>query len=61
MAPTVSAQLRDIAGTLRAQIEEGEFVDCTECVQTDMDALPAALERIAKQAEDAVRLAEGRA
>ena len=57
MAPTVAAQLRDIAGTLRAQIEEGEFEVCDHFVAVDMAALPAALERIAAQSEQAQGLA----
>lgn len=57
MVPTVADQLRDIAGTLRAQIEEGEFVCCDTDVQTDIETLPAALERIANQADGAARRA----
>ena len=57
MAPTVAMQLRDIAGTLRAQIEEGEFEVCDHFVAVDMAALPAALERIAAQSEQAANLA----
>ncbi len=44
-------QLRDIAGKLRADIEEGAFASCDEVVQFDMGSLPAALERIAKEIE----------
>ncbi len=56
MIPTVSAQLRNIAGALMALVEEGEFNCCDPDVQTDMEALPAALRRIANQAEDAAKL-----
>jgi hypothetical protein len=57
MMPTVSAQLLDIAGTLRAHIEEGEFDKCDAFVSVEMATLPAELERIAKQAEQAQGLA----
>jgi hypothetical protein len=56
MAPTVSAQLRDIAGTLRAYVEEGEFDDCDTTIAADMLTLPLTLERIAKRVEDAAKL-----
>lgn len=61
MTPTIAEQLRDIAGTLRAQIEEGEFEACDVFTQTDMETLPATLERIANQADAAARMGEGRA
>ncbi len=59
MTPTVAMQLRDIAGTLRALVEEGEFDDCDTTVAADMESLPLTLERIAAQAEAAARM-EGR-
>lgn len=57
MDPTVAAQLRDIAGTLRTHLEEGEFEVCDHFVAVDMAALPAALERIARQSEQDANLA----
>lgn len=51
MRPTVAIQLRDIAGTLRAVVEEGGFAASPPDIQADMSSLPAALERIAAQAE----------
>lgn len=52
MNPTVADQLRNIAGTIRARCEEGEFENCPEWVLLDMIALPPELERIAKLADD---------
>jgi hypothetical protein len=56
MTLTIAAQLRDIAGTLRAYVEEGKFDDCDTIIAADMLTLPLTLERIAKQAEDAAKL-----
>jgi hypothetical protein len=57
MVPTVAMQLRDIAGSLRAMDEEGEFSCCKDFVRDDITHLPAALERLADQADAAARLA----
>ena len=51
MMITVAAQLRDIAGALRAQVEEDAFGLCFEPVRADMASLPAALDRLAKEVE----------
>lgn len=46
-----SAQLRDIAGALRAQFEEGAFDGMDAHVREDIRTLPSSLERIADEIE----------
>ena len=48
---TPSDQLRDIAGALRAQFEEGAFDPLNAHVREDIRTLPATLEQIAREAE----------
>lgn len=47
----IAARLRDIAGKLRADGEEGAFAPCLPPVQDDMGSLPYALEEIARELE----------
>lgn len=49
MAPSVAHRLRDMAGKLRADNEEGAFAPCDVHVQEDVGSLPAALERLADE------------
>lgn len=46
-----SDKLRDIAGALRAMIEEGALAPCEGFVQQDIGALPRDLERLADEVD----------
>jgi hypothetical protein len=46
---TPADRLRQIADTLRTAVAEGDFDDCDAHVGTDMEALPDALDAIAKE------------